>query len=105
MNNIGLLSQLSLFLSQLNKKVSEKKKIESKKNSELSAVGGKTVVGNVICGIKYELIWKCSVAKRVQRVSDYWSLLDVFPSFEIKISELPNQPMTSFGLSKSKSKR
>lgn len=63
------------------------------------------MVGNVICGIKYELIWKCSVAKQVQRVSDYWSLLDAFPSLEITNSELPNQPMTSFGLSKSTSKR
>lgn len=63
------------------------------------------VAGNVICGIKYELIWKCSMAKRVQKVSNYWSLLDAFPSLEITISELPNQPMTSFGLSKSTSKR
>lgn len=57
------------------------------------------MAGNVICGIKYELIRKCSVAKKVQKVSDYWSLLDVFPSLEITISELPNQPMASFGLS------
>lgn len=94
---------VSFFVSVKQESI-RKKKIESKNNSELAAVGGKTVAGNVICGIKYELIWKCSVAKQVQRVSD-WRLLDTFHSLEITTSELPNQPMTSFGLSKSTSKR